>query len=310
MLVESVAAKQVRVFSTPDWLDRVCGANNWGACIAFDKGGTVTGMMPYCFKRYLGKLVIRMPTLTPFLDVWINYPHGMRSTASQIRFRRKVMKELITGLPATFYFSQQYSYSLTDWLPFYWQGFRQTTMYSYVFPAGKSVDVVWHEMKPETRNMLRRAARELKVVGSPDIDSFYQLNEESYRRKGLVIPYTKSFLLDLFNRFQAIGQAHIYFAEDANGVGCAGILVFSDHATDYYLASGFDKKWAPPGAVQLLLWHAIKSALGRGKSFDFEGSMIPSIAAMFKGFGADQLAYSKIFKGQNRFIQALKILRR
>lgn len=60
-----------------DWLDWVCGVNNWGVCIVFDKGGIVMGMMLYCFKWYLGKFVICMLILILFFDVWINYFYGM-----------------------------------------------------------------------------------------------------------------------------------------------------------------------------------------------------------------------------------------
>lgn len=306
----SVAAEQLGIFSTPGWLDQVCGVDNWDACISFDKGGRVKGMMPFCFKYYLGQMVIRMPTITPFFDICIQDPQEMESLRSKILFRREVVATLAQQLPKALYFSQHYSYSLVDWLPFHWQGFKQTTQYSFVFSGGNSIDILFKGLQSATRNMINRAAQQARPIESEDIDKFYALNEKTFQRKGLTLPYSQEFLVRLFAYFRQKKQAKIYFAESSTGDKYAGILIVGDHKTDYYLASGFDKDRAIPGAVQFLLWHGIKSALSQGKSFDFEGSMIPGVAKMFSGFGAEQRPYHKIYKGQNKFMQILNILRR
>lgn len=309
-LVTFKEAGDLRVFSTPDWLDLVCGPSNWDACIAIDKGGRVMGMMPFCFKRSLGQLVIRMPKLTPFLDIWINYPAGMRTASRKDAYRRRVIRKLINQLPKFVYFSQHYSYSLTDWLPFYWQGFQQTTLYSFIMEPGKPTYSTFEGLKSETRNMVRRAAQHLDILESDDTSVFHALNSKSFQRQGISIPYSHT-LLDQLNRLlRSKDQSKLYLAQDIAGGISAGILIVYGHKTNYCLASGLDKKKAIPGAMQFLLWHAIEDAMRQGRSFDFEGSMIPGVAKMFSGFGAEQTPYYKIYKGQNKLIEVLNTLRR
>ena len=49
--------------------------------------------------------------------------------------------------------------------------------------------------------------------------------------------------------------------------------------------------------MTLVLWDAIHEAKNRGsKIFDFEGSMIPTIAEFFRSFGAVQTPYLKVWK--------------
>lgn len=309
-LAQSVAAEQLGIFSTPGWLDQVCGVDNWDACISFDKGGRVIGMMPFCYRQYLGQLVIRMPKLTPFLDIWINYPEGMVKAAYRNAFRRSVLKKLIEQIPECIYFSQHYSYSLTDWLPFYWEDYRQTTLYSFYIPGACSHDLLFEQLKPQVRNKVRIAKRHLKVLESENIETFYELNSRSFIRQGLTIPYSYTLFKQVAAFLQMKYRHSIYFSQDSKGGISAGLFIVHDHSTDYCLASGHDRENAVPGAVQFLLWQAIKKALQDGRSFDFEGSMIPGVAKMFSGFGAEQRPYHKIYKGQNKFMQILNILRR
>lgn len=41
------------------------------------------------------------------------------------------MNYFIDNLPKFDYFNMNFHYSITNWLPFYWRGFKQTTRYTY-----------------------------------------------------------------------------------------------------------------------------------------------------------------------------------
>jgi hypothetical protein len=65
------------------------------------------------------------------------------------------------------------------------------------------------------------------------------------------------------------------------------------------------------GAVQQLIWHAIQEVMKMGKSFNFEGSMLPHIEPVFRAFGAERKPVYQIYKASNKIIYALlELLRR
>jgi hypothetical protein len=51
------------------------------------------------------------------------------------------------------------------------------------------------------------------------------------------------------------------------------------------------------------LWEAIKTASLKVDTFDFEGSMIENVAAVFKKFNAVAVPYSRISKTRNLLLK-------
>lgn len=292
------------------WLDLVCQPEGWQVCISRDNGGNIQGVLPFRLTTYYGFKVIRMPDLTPRMGVHFNYPQNLKGETRLKRFERKTLTDLIKKLPRTAYYTQQFSINLNDWLPFKWSGFEETTRYTYLISKVTKLAEVWQKMDASVRNKIRKAeANSLEIVSSKDIDLFYRINQQSFDRQKMKMPYSLEFIKKLDQALKEHQQREILFAKDKNGKIHAGIYLVWDNLTMYNLMLGADSELRTNGAVQLLLWNGIQKAIESGKDFDFEGGMIESIEPIFRGFGAALRPYHKISKSGNRLFRILTSLR-
>ncbi len=293
----SSTASELRLFSTAWWLDAVC-PGNWDAALV-EKNGEIVAALPYTFAKLAGLEVIKMPELTPWLDIAIRYPEGQKY-ANRLAYEKEMFTALIEQLPKVPRFRQRYNYAFTNWLPFYWQGFRQTTRYSYVLSNLDNLDLVFAGFRENIRREIRKAQKRLTVTESEDLRTFYQFNLTTFERQN-----TKpSFSYELLQRVETACQKQqcrkIFFAADADRIH-AVIYVVLDAYSAYYLMGGADPALRSSGASSLLMWHAIQFAARATRQFDFEGSMIEPIERFFRSFGAVQTPYFSISKNRGLF---------
>ena len=298
----------IPVFLQPWWLDVVCERGNWEVCLTFDKGGEITGALPIFRTRFRGFQVIRMPLLTPFLGAWLKYPPTLEKPSRRYAFEHRVLNELIRQLPRVAYFTQNFHYGMTNWLPFYWQGFRQTTFYSYVIENISNSESVFKNFEGDIRTEIRKAEKNLTFRTGDDFELFWKLNQLAFKNKGLPMPYSKAFFRKVDDALKARDKRRIYFAEDEFQNVHAAIYLLLDNTTTFYLASGRNEALDEGGAVSFLIWEALKDLSGTVQAFDFEGSIIPGIENFFRSFGGVQKPYFQIYKGKNRFFDLLKLL--
>ena len=64
----------------------------------------------------------------------------------------KVCAKLIEQLPKKALFQQNFHYNFTDWLPYYWAGFEQSTRYSYVLENLSDLEQVFNNFSADYRN--------------------------------------------------------------------------------------------------------------------------------------------------------------
>lgn len=295
--------KSIPLFSQYWWLDVVCGEENWDVVLV-EKGGEVMGAMPYFFYRKFGLMFIAQPPLTQTTGVWIRSSGAKYARA--LGYQKDIMGGLIKGLPAFDSFSQNWHYSNTNWLPFCWNGFRQTSRYTYVLPSLASEAQLWAALEEKTRSDIRKAADrfELQVRDDYGVTEFLRLNRMTFERQGMEMPYDSSLIERLDAACAARGQRKILIAEDKQGQHHAGVYIVWDENEAYYLLGGGNPQLRNSGATSLCLWHAIRHASTVTKSFNFEGSMIESVERFFRAFGAIQTPYFNISKTPSRLLRA------
>ena len=149
-----ITEPSIPIFSKDWWLDAVCGKDNWDV-VVIEKGGQVIATMPFYLVKKYGMSMITMPKLTQTMGPWIKYPPNQKYT-SRLSFEKRIMIDLINGLPHFDSFSQNFHYSITNWLPFYWHGFKQTTRYTYVIEDLKDLEEVVSRFKGNMRNKIRK----------------------------------------------------------------------------------------------------------------------------------------------------------
>ncbi len=278
------------IFQQPWWLDAVA-PNSWHS-IEIIENDTLKARLPYIMHKKRGLTLLTMPTLTQTLGPW-SAP-SQAKYAKQLSREKDLMTLLISKLPAYDYFCQNFHYSITNWLPFYWQGFTQTTRYTYVLEKLNDLEKIWSGFQENIRTDIRKAQKILTVKTDLDINRFFNLNALTFQRQGKQIPYSLEFVQRLDAACIKHQASKIFFAEDAQGRIHAAIYITWDENSAYYLMGGADPELRNSGATSLLMWEAIQFAVTVTKKFDFEGSMIESVERFFRAFGARQIPYFQI----------------
>ncbi len=291
--------RSIPIFSQAWWLDAVCGQESWDVAIA-QKAGRINGCLPFFITKSMGFKIITMPPLTQTMGPWFRYPANQKYE-KRLKFEKKVMSELISQLPNVLRFRQNFHYSVTNWLPFYWHGFQQTTHYTYVLDDLNAMNAIWVGLGENIRREIRKARKRfaLRVVQNDDIDQFLKLNEMTFSRQGKKFPYRSSIVRKLDMACQQRQCRKILFAQDKKNQSHAAIYIVWDDNSTYYLMGGADPSLRNSGASSLLIWEAIKFASTVSKSFDFEGSMIEPVEHFFRAFGSIQKPFSVISKDKH-----------
>lgn len=288
------------LFQQPWWLDAVA-PGSWDE-ITINKGAETLLRFPYVIEKKKGFTLMTMPGITQTLGPWMPPMNGRHS--SQLSLQKELMTELIRRLPPHDGFYQRFHYSITNWLPFYWHGFSQTTRYTYVLEDLSDLDNVWEAMKSNIRNKIRKAEKTgVKVVDTDDIETFLDLNELTFRRQAMPMPYPRELVRRLNSACAARDARKIYITYGPDGRPQTGLFCVYDERSMYNLLQGGDSALRGSGANALAMWESIKFASKVTRTYDFEGSMLEPVEEFFRSFGAVQRPYFEISRTTSRRLQ-------
>lgn len=300
--------KTIPIFSQAWWLDAVAG-DAWDVCLV-ENGQEILASMPYVTKKRYGFTLLSDPPLTQNLGPWLKPSQAKYS--KMLSQQNDRMEALIDQLPKYDYFNHNWHYSQTNWLPFYWRGFKQTTRYTYVIEDMSNIDNVWSDLRENIRWDIRKAENKarLTVKTNLPIEDFIALNEKTFSRQGITMPYTKRFVKELAENAKARNQCQWFIGQDEAGQNHASVLIIWDDQSAYYLMGGGNPDLRTSGATSLCMWEAIKFASTVTKKFDFEGSMIEPIERFFRGFGAVQKPYFTLTYKPSKLLNRLIFLKK
>ena len=281
------------VFDQPWWLEALA-PGRWSAVVVRSPSGDVVARLPYVTRKRYGFTLLAQPPLTQSLGPWLAPSEG--KYAHRLELEKSRMVELIAGLPRFGRFQQSFSPQITNWLPFYWAGFETTVRYTYRLEEILDLDAVWAGFQENARRQIRKAEKQVEVRDDLDLDAFLQLNDATFRRRGLETPYSPALVRSLDHACASRNARRIFFAVDRGQRVHAAIYVVWDRNSAYYLMGGRSHEAPTTGATSLLMWKAIQFAAGVTRAFDFEGSMIESIERFFRMFGARQTPYFTVSK--------------
>jgi hypothetical protein len=290
------------IFSRDWWLDATAGPDAWNVSLV-RKDGEVVAAMPYVLRRRYGLRVIGQPALTQKLGPWLRAKDSKYST--RLADEKELMQALIDQLPPFDYFTQNWHYTCTNWLPFCWNGFEQTTRYTYMLTGIADTEKLWAGLQHNIRGECRKASNRFRMAVCDDLslDAFLVLNRLTYERQGLRVPYPE----DLVRRLDAACVKHgcrkIFIAVDPEGRRHAGVYMVWDETSAYGLMTGSEPALRASGAVSLCFLEAIKYAAHATQRFDFTGSMVQPIERFFRGFGTTQVPYFSIRKTPSRLVR-------
>ena len=174
------------LWQQPWWLD-ACTDSEWDA-VTLIKAGRVVAALPYVRRRIGGVRVWTQPPLTQSLGPWLE-PSAAKYV-KRLSQEHALLAKLAEQVPRNVYYRQNWAIARSDWLPFHWRGYEQTTRYTYRLDLQTSEDRLWAEMSDDTRNVVRKARRRfgVSIEQTGNLDDFQRLNVQVFSRQGVARP--------------------------------------------------------------------------------------------------------------------------
>jgi hypothetical protein len=283
------------IFLHPCYLDAVVGENGWDVLV-IQINNEVKAAHPYIISNFFLGPVLTQPIFSQFLGPYIS------TSVSSSKDKQKYLMMIVDSLPNFKYYNQNWSHSILNWLPFHWNGFLQTTRYSYSIDLSNSKEDLWNNLSSSYRNKIRKAIKGNYLISTncKPID-FFRLQSDVFKRQNLSSPIELNKFLKFDSRLSEINKNLILCCKNSNGEILSGAYLLFDNNRCYLNMFGESNDSRNLSTGIYLIWESIlyaKEILGV-KIFDFQGSMIRSIEITRRDFGANQEPYFNIYKANN-----------
>lgn len=187
--------------------------------------------------------------------------------------------------------------SFTDWLPFRWNGYKQTTRFTYIINyKNKTENDIWNNLNSNRKRDINKAKlNNLRVEISDDFKTFYKLVEKTYQHQGIVFSLSYEDFYRLDQEISKRNKRRVFITFDENNHPHAGVYIVFNSKSSYNLLSGSDPQTRYNSGHTLAMWEAIRYFRAKTELFNFGGSNIQRIEKYFRGFGGTLTRYFRIF---------------
>lgn len=288
--------QDIPLFIQPWWMDAVCNNKNWNVLL-YEKNDKILAVLVYYVVRKYGFKIIIEPKLTQTSGIWIDYPKN-KSTNEIISFEKVIMFNLIEQLNELHYsyYDQNFHPSITNWLPFFWKGFSQTTRYTYQLDDISDTEKCYNRFSHAKKKQITKAIKNITIDLELSGELFYDELQKNLKVLNQKVFYSKELFLKLYSDCISRNQGCIISARDVQKkIHASNFIVWDDNCA-YNLISTINQEFRSSGASSLVVWEAIKQMSSKTQLFDFEGSMKENIENSFRQFGTKQVPYFRIKK--------------
>ena len=294
---------QVPIFAQGWFLETGCIGGEWD--VVFDeKKGEIIAALPYFIKKKYGFSYITMPHFVRYMGPLLLPEY------QNLKDQHRIYKNLIDQLPKVDSFNQNFEPQVTNWLPFYWEGYGQSTRYTYRLDISEP-EQVFKQFALDIRRNIKKAGDQVEITEQGSIEEFYAVHKLTFDRQDKGLPYSLETFKNHIAALQDRGLAKMFFARDDQQRIHAVSCLMQDGDMAYYHLSGGDPALRKSGAGILLVWHIIQYArqVWGVKTFDFEGSMIKNVEQVWHRTSAFQVPYFNVRKHNSRLFSLLGHLR-
>jgi Acetyltransferase (GNAT) domain len=259
--------------------------------VTIEEGNATVARLPFVVSRRYGFTILKMPPFTHTLGPAVHCGNGKYQTL--LKNRIKLTRRLVERLPRFDYFRQSCDpncdngLALADGLAFQDCGFHVATQYTFHIDCRKSQETLLGEMSLKSRQHVRMAEKANTAIPIYDPDIFVEFYLRSLRRRGLQSNIPLEWFANLYSECRTRDCGKILAAVDAKGAPVAMTFVVWDRRAMYYLLSARLPDVPDKGAVNLLIWTAMKTANELGLIFDLDGVSTAGTAQFLAGFGGE-----------------------
>jgi predicted N-acyltransferase len=176
-------------------------------------------------------------------------------------------------------------------------GFNFKNAKTILLNTEQEEEILWMGMQGRSRNLVRKAQKfglQVKFLGSDlkNLDLFYSLLEETFKKSGKRPPHAKTFYKLLIQKL--IISNNLLFLSIIKESNVVAMGVFLYNSEEIHFISGTSNVIGNKfGANNLMHWEVIKFASNSNiKKYDFGGLGISSIDKFKKSFGGVEGSYS------------------
>ena len=237
-----------------------------------------------------------MPHLTQTLGVLLEY-RPERCYERSLTAAMGATRQLVEAMPSCDLFRVNFHPSFTNWLPFYWAGYTQTTRYTYTIEDLTNLDYVFECFSRNIGRIIRKAQTSgFTVEETDDLGILLALNRRTFGCQGLAVPYPDELVRRIDTACKERDARSLLVVRDARGRVHMAELDVHDGGTTHALIRGSDPAARASEAGSLLGWGSIQLASRVSTRYDFTGSMIEGVERHMRSFGAIQTPYFSIFR--------------
>jgi hypothetical protein len=298
--------KPIPLFMQAWWMDAVCCEGKKWDVLLVEQNEEIKASLVYHVVNRLGFKLIIQPQFTQYNGIWIDYSGSINNQKKYV-FEKEIMNDFIEQLKQLKinYFEQNFHHSITNWLPFYWNGFKQTTRYTYQINNLTDIENIYSSFSYAKKKQIKKTEKDFKVDFSIEAKEFYELHKHSLSTDGKKIAYSMALFQSIYNAATAKEQGAIIGIRDLNNNLHAALFIVWNSDTAYNLISAINPLYKSSGASTRVVWEAIKFLSNKTTIFDFEGSMIEGVAQSFQQFGTEQVPYFNISKLNSKSLSIL-----
>ena len=276
-------------------MEAVCQGKRWDVALAHDDHGNVIAALPYLIGSKMGLRYVLQPQLTQYNGPWYGNKDLQDCAAIQLRAHLQSLRLAL--------FQQNFSPSISNLKE--WDGYVLSPRVTYRLEDISDPQKVFSCFDKRRR---QRHILQAEKVLFPDYDlspalfaHFHTAYWKSRGQKDLLQP---DFIVRVISAALRRSQGILLGLRDSGGnLQAARFVAYDDHCA-YALLSAL----APQhhnGASALLFWLILQQLSGRCRSFDFEGSMDPSIAYSYSLYGAQPATYYQLVRCPNPLLRKL-----
>jgi GNAT acetyltransferase-like protein len=181
-------------------------------------------------------------------------------------------------------------------------GCENTLTQTWVVDLRAGADAVWNQMEGRARTAVRKAEKAgvtVREATPSDLQTYYSLHQETYRRTGAV-PHSKDYFAMIWDRFLSRGLARIWVAEhDGEPIAAENFGIYKKAAI--YWTGAANSKSLDVEANSLLQWTAMQWMMRNGIEWYETGEAFPQfdngknkgLSDFKKSFGGSMYPYFK-----------------
>jgi len=215
------------MFQQPWWLDAVA-PSRWEEATV-ERDGRVIARLPYVVRGRGPLRVLTMPPLTPTLGPWVE--RSQAGPARALSHELELLGALEAALPRADEFSQNFSPTMLNALPFHWAGYRLEMKYTYRLQGLDSEETLWKGLRGNIRSDIRKARKLLVVRDDLGVDEFHAVWTKTFARQGLPPPASLADLQRLDAACAARdARAMLFAVDEADRVHAVAYAVWDEQA--------------------------------------------------------------------------------